>query len=86
MEDAGFSFTDVPVEDSIKIAMWKAIQHFKSNGLQVSPVSLDLKRTHAVDINKMFLGSTEEPTRDDRNWSGQNVRYNRHSINITKST
>lgn len=44
MEDAGFSFIDVPVENSIKIAMWKAIQHFKSNGLQTAPVSLYTQR------------------------------------------
>lgn len=42
MEDAGFSLVDIAVDDSIKIAMWKAIKHFKSNGLHTAPVSRHL--------------------------------------------
>ncbi len=74
MEDAGFSIIDVPVEDSIKIAMYKAIQHFKSNGLETTPVSIQYS-THSV---KLYLtqqfnhpGSNEKHARVNGNWFGK---------------
>lgn len=82
MEDAGFSFTDVPVEDSIKIAMWKAIQHFKSNGLETAAVSFELimwgfgKVIGVIGLIIMFLGSDEKYARVIGNWSVKNVHCN----------
>lgn len=35
LEDLGFSYMNVPVQSDIKLAMLKALQHFKSNGLHV---------------------------------------------------
>ncbi|KAJ6638111.1 Fatty-acid amide hydrolase 2 [Pseudolycoriella hygida] len=55
MEDAGFSFIDVPVENSIKIAMWKALNHFKSNSLQVMPAPIkSLQESMEIGLVKMF--------------------------------
>lgn len=38
MEDAGFSLTDVPVQDEIKIQMRRAVEHFRRNGVSTEKV------------------------------------------------
>lgn len=55
MEDAGFSLIDITVEESIKIAMCRAIQHFKSNGLQTAPAPIkSLQESMEIGLSKMF--------------------------------
>lgn len=38
MEDSGFALCSIPVDDDIKLCMWKAIQHFKNNKLETKQV------------------------------------------------
>jgi len=55
LEDAGFSFIDIPVEDSIKMAMWKAVNHFKSNGLQTAPAPIiNLQESLEIGMTKLL--------------------------------
>lgn len=76
MEDAGLSFIDVPVDDSIKIAMLKAVHHFKSNGLQTAPVSVLYVYSQFRSYNNDYtlVAANQKPSRDNGNWTCETFR------------
>lgn len=39
-EDAGFSLVDIPVQPEIKIAIRRAAEHFRQNGLETREVCI----------------------------------------------
>lgn len=55
MEDSGFSLSDIPVDNDIKLCMWKAIQHFKNNNLITKQAPLDsLQETTEIGLALLF--------------------------------
>lgn len=59
MEDAGFSFVDIPVQEEIKIYMRRAVQHFKSNGIRTAKAPIKTLQ-QSLEIGLSFFFTVED--------------------------
>lgn len=59
MEDFGFNMAFVPVDEEIKISMYRAVQYFKDHGLQTERAEFD-NLYHSMEMAMCTLQSLED--------------------------